>query len=213
MGFGMGKGSSSPREIETSSLGNILLILGGVKTRFVGLQTPVERGELVYITRSEDGLKVPVIVDTVEEDRLLSTIPWHQAGHTSAAGYLARLTGNPTALHAASSASNLAVDEAVINDQLKNGTARTFTFHVATAAELTAAGLDDRAKSAAVDGARAALKAFDEGLQSGSHPEAVNDALSFAQSVHVDANQLREMAGLALASMRPQRGGPGQHGF
>ncbi|MFZ4126237.1 MAG: hypothetical protein ACOYJ2_09285 [Rickettsiales bacterium] len=208
----------STPEIETSSLGNMLLILGGAKTRFVGLNVNVYKDELVYITRKEDGLKIPVIVDSVDRNQSLNNLTkeqWHAAGHSSGLGYIARLqAAGSSMMHGTLSKEDTREAQAVAQESLNQMRADSFTFHVATAQELKELGLSHRDLSSAFDGAQKVIAAYDEGVRANQQPAAVEDALKFANdSLNTTADTLRENAGRAVAALRPQRGGPGQHGF
>lgn len=203
---GFNRTSTEVRELETSSLGNLILTLGGAKTRYVGIKEPVESGELIFITRTgENGeqFKIPVIVDSVENDKRLADLTdaqWQEAGHQSGMGYMARLNQSGLLRNTTSNAED-ALTEAMARNHLETTRANSFTFHVAKIDELVAAGLSDKQRSDALNSVKAILADFD--AAEGNHPEEVRDALDFAAFTRgFSADTLRENAGAVVAELR-----------
>jgi hypothetical protein len=202
--------AESPQKIETSSLGNLMLILGGAKTRYVGIEKPVNPGDILFITRKDENgteLQVPVIVESVEKNKALSSLTtqeWHQAGHQSGIGYVARLNSSPL-LHGTSSSADDKMTQDIAREHLNRVKTTTFTFRVADASDLSKAGLSDQDTRQAFQSAKEVVNAYD--AAGDRQPTEVQAALEFAASQGISADLLRSNAGRSVADMRSMGAG------
>lgn len=142
--------------------GGFLLALAGKKTRTIG-QTNAKAGDVVMLRHGSDtSLAVPVVVDAVFDAKPfkdLTEAEITEAGFTSREALLDRLaTTEVSKLTGSHSAEDFATARFNINHSRSYG---QYTFHIASPAEIKAAGLDGKEIAAKVAASVAYIRTED----------------------------------------------------